>query len=399
MSIWARLFGAKKTHERDGVNAHDLLLSMDSSALSIDKKTALCLPAFYAGLKVLGETVASLKVELQKVEEDGDVNPAKDHYLYDIIYSQPNPLYSSFSWTESGVMSGAATGNDYSYIERGRDGKVKALWLLQSEYIYKWIDNGKAWYRDVVNKKTYAQDEIFHCPWMSFDGFNGLGAIEYHATTLGQGLRGIEYGENILRHGAFIQGLLTTDQELTDGARKRILKGWKAAYSGSENSGKTPVLEQGLKFEPVRMKPSDIEFIKTMKYNTNDIAMILRVPLHLLQQLERSTNNNIEHQSIDFVVHTIRPIVKRREAELNRKLLTPTERKQGYRIRYNLDSLLRGDHEARAKYYQIMRNMGTMNGDEIRRKEGMNKLPNGQGEKYFIMTNMGDINQISNDNE
>lgn len=399
MSIWARLFGAKNSHERDGVNAHDLLHNLDNAPLSVDKKTALCLPAFYAGLKVLGETVASLKVELQKVESNGDVNPAKDHYLYDIIYHEPNPLYSAFSWTEAGVMSGAATGNDYSYIKRDRNGRIEGLYLFKSENIYKWVSNGKVWYRDVVSNYTYAQDEVLHIPWMTFDGIHGLSAIEYHSTTIGQGLRGVEYGENVLRNGAFIQGVLSTDGELSNEAIKRLKAQWESSYGGSENSAKTPVLEQGLKFHPVRMKPSDIEFIKTMKYNTNDIAMILRVPLHLLQQLERSTNNNIEHQSIDFVVHTIRPIVKRREAEMNRKLLTPTERAEGYRIRYNIDSLLRGDHESRANLYKALHSMGAINADEIRRMEGMNMLPNGQGQKYYMMTNMADTNQISNDNE
>ena len=387
MSLWSRLFG-NNSHERDSVNVADVIYGSDTSPLAIDKTAAIALPAFYAGLKVLGETTASLKLEVLRTLPNGDIVPATDHNLYNLLRYEPCPLYSAYSWNEAAVINGASQGNDYSYIQRDQKGQVKAIYLIPSDRVYVWVYEGKVWYRDVVSRRTFSSDEIIHCPWMSYDGIHGLSAIEYHATTLGQGLRGVEYGENILRNGAFIQGTLTTDGKLTQEQRDTIVKGWRTAYSGSENSGKTPILEGGLKFQPVRLKPSDIEFIKSMNANTNTVAMILRVPLHLLQQLERSTNNNIEHQSIDFVVHTVRPMVKRREAEMNRKLLTARERAEGYHIRYNIDSLLRGDHKSRAEFYRTLWTMGALNADEIRAMEHKNKLPDGQGEKYYVQLNL-----------
>lgn len=391
MSLWTKLFG-NNSHERNGVNAADVIYGLDSSPLSIDKKAAIALPAFYAGLKVLGETVASLKREVLLRKPNGDVIPAKDHPLYNVLRYEASPLYSSHSWDEAAIINGASQGNDYTYIKRNNRGEVEALYIIPSDRIYMWVHAGKMWYRDVVSKITYSSEEMMHCPWLSYDGIHGLSAIEYHSSTLGVGLRGTEYGENVLRNGAFIQGLLTTEGKLTPDQRTTIINGWRKAYNGSENSGKTPILEGGLKFQPVRMKPADIEFMKVMKANINDVAMILRVPLHLLQQLERSTNNNIEHQSIDFVVHTIRPIVKRREAEMNRKLLTAKERAEGYHVRYNIDSLLRGDAKARAEFYSKLWSMGAINADEIRALEHMNKLPDGQGEKYYVQLNLANTN-------
>ena len=54
---------------------------------------------------------------------------------------------------------------------------------------------------------------------------------------------------------------------------------------------------------------------------------MFRVPPHLISDLSRSTNNNIEHQSIEFVTHTIRPWCVRIEKALNGYLLSGSERK------------------------------------------------------------------------
>jgi Phage-related protein len=106
------------------------------------------------------------------------------------------------------------------------------------------------------------------------------------------------------------------------------------------------------------------------------------VPLHLLQSLDRATNNNIEHQGIDFVTHTIRPWLVRNEQSYNMQLLTEGE-KRTYFIEHIVDGLLRGDTESRYKSYNIARMGGWMNADEIRELENMNPMEDGQGK--FIL--------------
>ncbi|WP_430623846.1 phage portal protein, partial [Lactobacillus johnsonii] len=80
------------------------------------------------------------------------------------------------------------------------------------------------------------------------------------------------------------------------------------------------------------------------------MCALYRVPPHMIGDLERSTNNNIEHQSLEFVRNTLMPYLKMWEHELNRKLLFPGEKARLY-FRFNVDGMLRGDTKSRAEYY------------------------------------------------
>jgi HK97 family phage portal protein len=112
------------------------------------------------------------------------------------------------------------------------------------------------------------------------------------------------------------------------------------------------------------------------------------VPPHLVADLDKATFSNIEHQSISFVVHTIRPWLVRLEQAMNKALLYPAER-QRYFIEFNVDGLLRGDYESRMRGYATARQNGWMSANDIRRLENMNLIPKEEGgDLYLINGNM-----------
>lgn len=151
-------------------------------------------------------------------------------------------------------------------------------------------------------------------------------------------------------------------------------------------------------YTPISINPTDSGLIQSLKYGVEESARMYRIPLHMMASLERATNNNIEHQGIEFVVYCILPSVKRWENELNRKLfLTPETRKRFF-VRFNIDTLLRGDSAARAAYYSSMFNIGVLSQNDIRRLENMNPI-GPEGDKYYVQLNMGQPvnNNSSND--
>ena len=107
-----------------------------------------------------------------------------------------------------------------------------------------------------------------------------------------------------------------------------------------------------------------------------------------MADLDQATFSNIEHQSISFVVHTIRPWLVRLEQAMNKALLYPAER-QRYFIEFNVDGLLRGDYESRMRGYATARQNGWMSANDIRRLENMNLIPKEEGgDLYLINGNM-----------
>jgi HK97 family phage portal protein len=96
----------------------------------------------------------------------------------------------------------------------------------------------------------------------------------------------------------------------------------------------------------------------------------------MIQDLDRSTFNNIEQLSMDFVNSSLMPWLVRHEQTVNRDVLLPNERKK-YVVRFDADSLQRGDMEARANYYASGIANRWLSPNEARKKEFLNPREGG----------------------
>ena len=108
------------------------------------------------------------------------------------------------------------------------------------------------------------------------------------------------------------------------------------------------------------------------------------MPPHLVQDLERATFSNIEHQGIDFVMHSLQPWVVRWEQCMNKTLLSPEEKKK-YQIRLNVDGLLRGDQKSRYDSYAVGIVNGFLSPNDIRKLEHLPLIPDEEGgNRYYL---------------
>ena len=147
-----------------------------------------------------------------------------------------------------------------------------------------------------------------------------------------------------------------------------------------------------MKFETISMPNNEAQFLETRKFQVSEICRIFRVPPHLVGDLEHATFSNIEHQSISFAVHTIRPWLVRIEQAINRSLFSEKEKGRFY-AQFNIDGLMRGAYKERMEGYAIARQNGWMSANDIRELENMNPLTDDQGgNAYLVNGNMIPIN-------
>lgn len=112
-----------------------------------------------------------------------------------------------------------------------------------------------------------------------------------------------------------------------------------------------------MKYTPISINPSEAQFLETRNFQISEIARIYRVPAHMIGQLDKATFSNIEQQSLEFVVYTLRPWITRLEQAMVRRLLSEEEKKD-YFIKFNVDGLLRGDYQSRMNGYATARQNG-----------------------------------------
>jgi HK97 family phage portal protein len=195
-----------------------------------------------------------------------------------------------------------------------------------------------------------------------------------------------QYGAKFFGNGARPGGVLEHPGILKD--PEKLRESWNKVYQGTRNSHKVAVLEEGMKYHSIGIAPEDAQFLETRKYQVNEICRIFRVPPHLVGDLEKATFSNIEHQSIEFVQHTIRPWLVRWEQAISRLLLDESERLL-YFAKFNVDGLLRGDYKSRMEGYAIGRQNGWLSTNDIRGLEDLPEVPEEQGgNDYLVNGNM-----------
>lgn len=401
MGLFNRSRDAPKRRERrsqpskemqDFVRGVDVdYIGNSNSGVSVDELRAMQTSAVYACVKILAETVASLPLHLYRRGKDDKNELAAEHPLYSCLYESPNEEMTSFEFRESMMTSLLLWGNAYARIIR-KQGHTTELWFMKPQYMQVERDTVtgkiKYTYSDDITNQTYVYkpSQVFHIKGLSIDGVKGISPIAQAREAVGLALATEEYGAKFFGNGARPGGVLEHPGILKD--PERLRESWNKVYQGTRNSHKVAVLEEGMKYHTIGIAPEDAQFLETRKYQVNEICRIFRVPPHLVGDLERATFSNIEHQSIEFVQHTIRPWLVRWEQSISRSLLDEGERLL-YFARFNVDGLLRGDYKSRMEGYAVGRQNGWLSINDIRRLEDMSLVPAEQGgDDYLVNGNM-----------
>lgn len=365
-----------------------------ASGERVDEKSAMQISTVYACVRLLAETVAGLPLHLYRYTEGGSgKEKAPEHPLYKLLYRQPNPEMTSFTFRETIMTHLLLWGNSYSQIIRDGKNTILALYPLLPENVEVDRDeSGNLFYiyhaytDEVPGDKDqdiyFRADEIFHIPGLGFNGLVGFSPIAMMKNSLGTTLAVEKYGASFFRNGAQPSGVLEHPGVLKDPGK--IRDNWSAVYGGANNAHKVAVLEEGMSYKPISLPPEDSQFLSTREFGVDEICRIFRVPPHLVQDLQHATYSNIEHQSIDFVIHTLTPWLVRIEQAIIKDLLLDTEQDEMF-PKFNVDGLLRGDYQSRMNGYATGISNGFLSPNDIHRLENMDLIPAEEGgDDYYL---------------
>lgn len=347
---------------------------VSSAGVLVNASRAWQISAVHACIRVLAEDVASLPLDVFRRKANGDRVKVPDHPLYDVLHRQPNNWQTSFEWRETMMGHVLLRGNAYSEIVPGPKGFVGQLIPLHPDFVFPMLrDNGTMAYSfrpPGKEPRTLLQHEVFHLRGISDDGIVGLFPLELQREVFGTAIATEEYGASMFRNGAQLGGIITHPKTLQKAGRDRIRKMLKR-FTGSQNAFKTLLLEEDMKWTQVAMRARDAEFMLSRKFSVIEICRAFRMQPHKIQDLERSTFSNIEHQAIEHVVDTVRPWLVRWEQAISRDLIL---RPNTFYAEFNVDALLRGDIASRYTAYGIGVERGWLTRNEVRERENMNSL-------------------------
>jgi len=368
-----------------------------SSGVNVTQKTALSSTVVWACVRILAETLASLPLPVYKRLNPRGKERDPAHPLYKILHDNPNPYMTAMTFKEVIHAHVVSWGNGFADIEWGPNGQVRALWPLRPDKMkeLKFIDGKLKYIYTLPTGEDSILDysRVFHVPGLGFDGYIGYSPIQMERNAIGLTMATEEYGNKFFSNGAKPGGVLQHPAKLSETAKTGLSEAWNKMHQGLSNQHRIAILEEGMTYAAVGIPPGDSQFLETRKFQVEEIARIFRVPLHLLQHLERATNNNIEHQGIDFVVHTIRPWLVRWEQAIKLRLINGRDT-QTHFAEFLVDGLLRGDSESRNKAYAVGRQWGWLSANDVLEMENRNPIGE-QGDIYITPMNMIPADKIN----
>lgn len=371
-------------------NYNDFSVIKDKSVAVVNPNVALTYSTIFACVRVIAETIATLPLFLYKVKGNNKVK-AREHNLYSILHDAPNLECTSVSFFESLITQILLTGNGFAEIIKDNFNNILELHILDANKIRVYRDN----YNNIVYEYnddgkiiSLSKRQVLHIAGLGWNGIIGYSPIALMRRQIATGIYQDNFALDFFSNGVKKVPILSHPNRISKEAKESM----KESFRKSWDNG-IVVLEEGITVNPITMNLSDAQFLESRRFSVEEICRIFRVPPHLIGDLSRSTNNNIEHQSIEFVTHTIRPWCVRIERGLNNFLLNIKE-KGKYTIEFMLDGLLRGDTLTRQQSNQIKLNNGILTRNQWRQQENMNEVEDKYGDDYFCSQQIRPIKKV-----
>ena len=281
------------------------------------------------------------------------------------IVEQPDPNRSRRDWLSDIVASLCIDGN--AFLRKiVYDGQVIGLEVLPPQYVTVQDTAHDPASPNIVytyNARRYVANDIIHLKFLNRPGeLRGLGPISAAREEIQGAQLADTYKATWYSDGSNLKGYLKTSQRITADTAAQAKQEFKAGPAGD-----VKVLGSDLTYVPLTLKPSDMQFLETQKFDTTQIARLLGIPASIMLAAVDGSNvtySNIEQSWIEFADYTLAAYTGEIEEALNQTI------PRGRVVRFDWDSSRRADQADRYNAYSTAIQAGFLTINEVRAREG-----------------------------
>jgi HK97 family phage portal protein len=303
-----------------------------------------------ACVSTLSQTVSMCPIEHLTQEKDGE---AKRNYGSNAerVLLNPNPSATRSVFFNNLIRSVYFNGNGYALATRDGNRAVGALYLLdpknvnptqddETGEVYYWISPNATGKYNPETDNVYPARDILHIrintdPGDSLKGISPLSAA-INSIAASNAITGHQaaFFNNMARPS----GVLSTDQALNREQMLQLRDAVAKQTQGSQ-SGKVPILGNGLKWESMSLSSQDAQMVEALGMTIGSISRVFRVPLAMINDMQGSTFSNAEAVMTWFLSSGLGFLLEHIELELNKLFSLPFSQ----RLNFNTKALLRSD--------------------------------------------------------
>jgi phage portal protein BeeE len=166
--------------------------------------------------------------------------------------------------------------------------------------------------------------------------------------------------------------VLTAPGKIGKVTAERLKDQWEENYSRG-NFGRTAILGDGLEYKPLTINATDAQLIEQLRWSSEDVARVYRVPAFMLGDLTKVSYRNSEQMARTYYQGCLQYHLEAIELAFEKAF----ELSNDQHIEFDLESLFRMEIDTRFKAYETGIRSGFMTINNVRAKEGLPPVPGG----------------------
>lgn len=355
-------------------------------AVSANITSAQAISAVYQGTRLVADDIAGLPITVYKKGKDGNIETVNND-LSLLLKTETDSVTRTtpFKFFSTSLKHVQLRGNSYAIIHRSAStNKPTRLEFVKSSDVTIYVNDstGEPLYR--ISGKNgpvngyYSSSDILHFKGMGDDTYQGISVLRYAAQGLGIELAAQKMESSFFANGSIVRDYISFPNALTEEGFKNVKTRWGKNHT-ADKAATIAVLEQGGKYEVVKINAEDFQFVSRHGKSIAEISRWLNVPPDKLFSLEKMTYASMEQSSANYALQTLAPWCKNIEQEINIKLC---DTRNGEYVKFNLNALIRADVGAQADALVKLVQGGVFTQDEAREMYEKNKMA-GAGQLLF----------------
>lgn len=299
------------------------------------------------------------------------------------VMSKPNHYQTRIQFFESWMISKLRRGNAYILKEYDQRPVVRAMYVLNPDRVKPLrATDGSIFYElntDYLagiptDRVIVTPDDLMHDRMNClFDPLVGMPPL-FCATAPAIASLGMqEFSAQFFNNAARPGGLLSAPGEIPPEDIERLKKMMDQGYS-EENRGKTAVMGNGLKFEPMQQNAVDSQLIEQLKHTDESIAAAFGIPGYMVGVKDPPNYNNAELLDLQYYKQVLQSPIEHLELILSEGLYLVDA---GYRAEFDLTGLFRMDSQTQINTLAVAVDKGILTHNEARLLMGYGPQPGG----------------------
>lgn len=396
MNFWQYLIGYFK---REAPASGGNLYSPRTGAAPLfiySSQTAMSIATVFRCVKLLAESVANLPLQYVK-RRDGVFVDAGNAQLDYLLNVQPDYAVNAFDFWRQVVEELLLNGNAYIVpVYDLASMKLERLALCGRGTVMHDTVTDMYTVSDLENgiSGTYAEHEIIHIKGLTLrNSKSGVSVLSYARLTMGIAATGDQETQNRFANGGNVRGIVSNDTsvrgfgEYQDKQLQKTAENLDSRFQGGERIVSLP---GQVDFKQISLSSTDMQFLESRKFTVIEICRFFSVPPTFVYADTSNNYKTVEQADVDFLSHTLNPLLRNIEIELRRKLIAP-ELCHKYKFKFDRRELFACDLNGMMNYGAKLLQLGTTV-NEVRR---MNNLaPVEGGDTVLVSANLRGINEI-----